>query len=173
MLWLDKVLDRFFVVAGAFIFCQIPEFFQQYIQRLSGHVEELKRLVAQIQQAAAFSGKALPQYIEKFLSNSDQDFMSQGMLMQQVVQRFNELQETLTAMQEASVFSRPFVFFTHFQKDIAIGTLSSFKPALALTYEGFFYALVGLFAGYCLYILLKNVYWLSIRIIRFPFTNTR
>ena len=153
--WIDKFFDRAFAVLGAFVFSQAPEFFQQYTQRLSGHVAELKHYVLEMEQMAALTGKALPQYLAKFLSSSDPDFASQGKLMEQMINRYQDLQVSLTSMQEANAFTRPFAFFAHFQPDIAGAACMDFKPALALTAEGISYAVVGLVAGYYFYALLK------------------
>jgi hypothetical protein len=65
-------------VIGAFVASQIPEFIQQYTQRLAGHVNELYRLLNQMRQVASYSNKTLDQYIQKFITSSDPDFARQG-----------------------------------------------------------------------------------------------
>ena len=35
--WLYYWLDRLFAVMGAFLMCQFPQFYEQYLQRAMGH----------------------------------------------------------------------------------------------------------------------------------------
>lgn len=39
----DTLIDRLFCVFGAVLFCQLPEFIQQYLQRLGGRLDEARR----------------------------------------------------------------------------------------------------------------------------------
>ena len=43
--FIDTSLDRVFSILGAAAFSQVPEFIQQYLQRLGGHLDEAKRQV--------------------------------------------------------------------------------------------------------------------------------
>lgn len=152
---LDKILDRLCALAGALLFSQAPEFFQQYTQRLAGHVAELQRHVDILKQLAKQSGKTLHDYIHKFISNSDPDFSNQGTMMQKMVDRLNDLTLSLQSMQTASVWSRPWEFVTHLQEDIAYGTMVHFKAGLPLTLEGACYAFIGMLVGFGIYSLGK------------------
>lgn len=155
--WLSGLLDRIFVVLGAFIFSQAPHFFQHYSQRLGGHVAELQRQIAAMQQAAERSGKSLQSYVQKFLSQSDVDLVSQGEIMQEIIVRHFDLSEAYTALVNASAFSRSFAFLRHFQLDIAKMTLRDFKLGLTFSMEGLIYALVGIGFGYLIYWTLSQI----------------
>ena len=54
--WSVALFDRMFSVGGAVAFSQLPQFMQQYSQRLSGHINELDRQVNLMQNAAEASG---------------------------------------------------------------------------------------------------------------------
>ena len=46
----EKLFDRALCVVGAILFSQLPEFFQQYLQRLGGHLDEARRQLEQFRQ---------------------------------------------------------------------------------------------------------------------------
>lgn len=153
---ISSLLDRFFVVAGAFIASQIPEFIQQYMQRLSGHVNELHRLLNQTRQVASYSNKTLEQYIQKFQSSSDPDFARQGEFLEGMVERWEELNQTLIHLTHSSAWIRPYVFLKELQSDIAHSTFLSFQPGINLSMEGLCYAGVGIVLGWAFFQLLTT-----------------
>jgi hypothetical protein len=149
--WLDRLLDRVFAVVGAAAFSQAPEYIQQYMQRLGGHVDEARHQVELIEKAARASDLGLSQYLETFLYNTDPTFQRQGELLQHTMQRAAELKTDLDAIQHASVVAKPFVFLTKMDYDIAGATLAKFKPAVPLTPENLIYAMLGLLFGMAVY----------------------
>lgn len=166
---IGSLIDRLFVVAGAFIGSQLPSFIQQYTQRLSGHVEELSRMVNTLRQAAAQSDKTLEQYIAKFISSSDPDFSKQGEFMQSMVVRWQELSISLRQLNETTLWNKSLVFFKGWSSDIVKATFASFQPSLSLTVEGFAYTAIGFFIGYLAYRALKKVIttcWRCVRPVR-------
>lgn len=151
--WLSHILDRVFAAVGAFLFSQIPAFMQQYTQRLGGHLSELNHQLVQLQKVAKLSGKTLPDYVAKFLGSADLDFVRQGELMQQLIERQQVLAQAFTHLIHADAFQRPLFFIRYIQFDIAKGTMQSFQPSLTFSEEGLFYALLGVLAGYGIYAL--------------------
>jgi len=151
MKWFAWFFDRLFVVVGALTLVQAPLYMHEYSQRLAGHVSELHYQLGKTQHAAEQSGKTLEQYIQKFIGSSDLDFSLQGKIMHAMVQRSQNLSDSLNAIENASVLSRPFVFLAHVDLDIAKGTLAAFHVGIPLTIEGIIYALLGIAMGYCLY----------------------
>ena len=147
----DRILDRIFSVIGAVAFSQIPEFIQQYIQRLGGHVDEAQYQVELIRKAAQSSGHTLSNYIELFIPHTDPSVVQQGQLIQRTIERARELAEALQAIKEASVFTRPFVFLANIKYPIAKATLEDFQPALPLSIESLIYAFIGLFLALAFY----------------------
>lgn len=145
---LGSLLDRLCIVAGAFLGSQIPQFMQQYSQRLAGHVAELQQLLDQLQKTASLSHKNLDQYIHKFLSSSDPDFAFQGQFMQGIVHRWEDLNMALVHLSQSSPWMRPFVFLKDLQPDIAQSTLRTFQPGINLNLEGLCYAGIGIFLGW-------------------------
>lgn len=149
--WFSGLIDRAFAVLGALAFLQAPQFFQQYSQRLAGHIDELQFHINAIQQAAGKNGKVLLEYIEKFLQQTDQDFIAQGVMMQTMVERHRDLMNALLALKNATPLSRPYYFAKHFHLNVVEATLKDFQPGLILTLEGMIYAIVGVAIGIFIY----------------------
>jgi hypothetical protein len=105
----EGLLDRALCVIGAVIFSQVPEFMQQYLQRLGGHLDEARRQLQQFQQAAAQSGLTLDRLIGQTSANADPAVARLGGVMTAAVARVDALQTAQSAIQHASLWNRPFV----------------------------------------------------------------
>ena len=149
--FIGSLMDRLSIVAGAFIGSQIPQFMQQYKQRLAGHVDALQKIIHQLRQIASFSQKSLEEYIQKFRESADSDFARQGDFMQGILTRWQELHQTLEHLTQSPFWLQPYYFLKDFQADIARSTLDSFQPGLNLTVEGICYAGVGMITGWFFY----------------------
>ncbi|MGA3006537.1 MAG: DUF2937 family protein [Opitutaceae bacterium] len=142
----EGLLDRALGVTGAVIFSQFPEFIQQYLQRLGGHLDEARRQLAQFEQTAAQSGLTLNQFIIRTGANADPSVAKLGGLMSAATARVDALQAAQSAIQHASPWTRPFVFFRYLDPAIAHATWTIFRPAMPTTLEGLVYALAGMVA---------------------------
>src|SRR5690606_6011481 len=140
----EKIFDRALCVVGAVLFSQAPEFMQQYLQRLGGHLAEAQRRVADYQRVATETEQTLEQLIAKSKANADAAIAKLGGVMDSAVERVAELSAGETAMREASPFSRPFVFLQHADPAIVIDTWAVYLPAVPTTAEGLAYAVVGM-----------------------------
>lgn len=154
---LGSIVDRLCIVAGAFAGSQIPQFMQQYSQRLAGHVSELQQLIDQLRTVAAHSNKSLEEYIQKFLASTDADFAHQGHFMQGMVARWEELNGALLHLMQSSAWTRPLVFMKDLQSDIAHSTFASFQPGINLSVEGLCYAGIGSLMGWAIYQLISKL----------------
>jgi len=140
----EGLLDRALCVLGAVIFSQVPEFMQQYLQRLGGHLDEARRQLQQFQQAAAQSGLTLDRLIGQTSANADPAVAKLGGVMTAAIARVDTLETAQSAIQHASIWSRPFVFMRYVDSSIAHATWAIFKPAVPTTVEGLIYALLGM-----------------------------
>lgn len=140
----DGVIDRVLCVLGAVAFSQIPEFMQQYLQRLGGHLDEAKRQLAQFRHVAEQSGLSLDRLIAQTAANQDAAVAKLGGVMNDTVARVEALQVSHDAIARASVWERPFVFLRYVDAEIARGTADIFKPAVPTTVEGLIYAAIGM-----------------------------
>jgi hypothetical protein len=140
----EKLLDRALCVAGAVIFSQAPEFMQQYLQRLGGHLDEARRQLEQFKKVAAQSGLSLEQFIAQTNANADLAVAKLGGVMSGADARVEHLETAHAAILGASPLSRPFVFLQHVDAEIANATWSIYQPAVPTTVEGLLYALLGM-----------------------------
>ncbi len=140
----ERLLDRVVCVLGAVFFAQAPEFFQQYLQRLGGHLDEARRQLLQFENVAVQSGISLDQLAAQTRASSEITVARLGGVIQATIDRVESLAQAQTALMDASVWSRPFVFLRTMDTDIARATAHLFKPAVPTTAEGLAYALVGL-----------------------------
>ena len=154
--WGEGALDRLLCVLGAVLFSQIPEFMQQYLQRLGGHLDEARRQLANFTRTAAQSGLSLDQLIHQTSANSDPAVAKLGAVMGESATRVETLEAARSALLDAHVWSRPFVFLQHIDRQIASGTWQDFKPAMPTTVEGLVYALFGM-------LVLLSVYHFGVR----------
>lgn len=145
------LLDKVFALVFAFLFCEIPQFMREYVLCLQGHVAESMRLIQSLEQSAALTQKDLSQYVQKFLSQTDPDFVSLGTLMQKLIDRNQELVHAMNSMASANLFSKPFVFLSTLQKDVFQETFQAFIPGISFNIETLVYAFLGLCFGTLFY----------------------
>ncbi len=140
----DGLIDRVMCVLGAVLFSQVPEFMQQYLQRLGGHLDEARRQLLQFQQVAKSSGLSLDDLIHRTTTNAEPAVAKLGSVMSETVERVTDLTAAQAALFDASLWSRPFVFVRHLDFSITRATWSIYKPAVPTTGEGLAYALLGI-----------------------------
>ena len=140
----EKLLDRALCVLGAVIFSQGPEFMQQYLQRLGGHLDEARRQLEQFKKVAAQSGLSLEKFIAQTNANADVAVAKLGGVMSEADARVDHLETAQLAIQNASPLGRPFAFLQHVDAEIARATWEIYKPAVPTTIEGALYALLGM-----------------------------
>lgn len=155
--WFGTIFERLFGIAGALLLSQFPLFMQQYTHELSGHVAELHRQVGAMREVAHQGGKSLEAFILKFVANADPDIHAQGQLMQQMLHRWHQLSDGLTALQHAALWERPFLFLKSLDNGVVHDTWRSFEPGLPLTIEGACYAFAGLLIGTALFKLIRSL----------------
>jgi len=140
----ERLLDRVLCVLGAVLFSQLPEFMQQYLQRLGGALEEARTQLQHFKEAASKSGMSLDQLISNAGQNPDPAMGRMGAVVRSLVARVDELAAAEAALRHASAWSRPFVFAAHLYPGMARATLERFKPAVPTTAEGLLYAVAGM-----------------------------
>lgn len=148
---LMMILRRLALMFG--LFCgvaasQLPEFAQQYRQRLGGALDELTTLVDQFAAEAKGAGLDTKGAIAQLEANGDQLVRERGKSMEQTVARRDWLAGQKTRMQEAGPFARLLVFAQSYDSGIARRAWGDFEPAVPTTAEGFATAGAGALAGY-------------------------
>lgn len=145
-------MDRVVGLAGGLLFSQAPMFIHQYTQNLSGHVSELSTQIGSLSAVAQNSSKSLHEYIAKFATHNDPDFIAQGEWMRGILDRYSSLNSSLTALQLSTPWEKPLLFIRHCYPDIAEQTLREFTPGLPFSLEGLCYAIGGM-------VLFSSFFW--------------
>jgi hypothetical protein len=140
----ERLLDRVLCVIGAVGLSQAPEFFQQYLQRLGGHLDEARLVLARYEAIARESGISVAQLVELTRAQAAEPVAKLGGAIAEAQARVESLSAAETALRTASLWERPFVFLRHVDADIAGRAWEVFKPAVPVTPEGFVYAGVGM-----------------------------
>jgi hypothetical protein len=152
MIWIFRKLDSLAAAAvaavGAMVCAQLPEFIQQYLQRLGGHIDEAKRALRTVADSVAF--QAL-------------DPAGRAAAVAAHEARVATLQIARDAIAGAGPIEKPYALVRHLDPDIAAGAWSVFKPAVPLEPLGLAYALVGLVGGWLVYEMLTGAAGLVFR----------
>ncbi len=155
--FLGGLLDRACALLGAVLLAQFPQYFGQYLQRLGGHLDELRATVYTYEQAAAALGLTLDQFIEEHLLAESEVLAASGNIIVNLLERLHRLEQSMSALLQADPLNRWFIFLREADWSIARQTWSAFTPGVPTTAEGLAYAGAGLMLGWGLYSLLKAV----------------
>ena len=136
---------------GAVLFSQIPEFLQQYLQRLGGHLDEARRQLGRFQEIATQAGLTIDELVARSRGSAEPTVVQLGQLMRDTVARVDALSAAENGLRNASIFGRPLVFLRHLDLSIARATWAIFRPAVPTTVEGLIYAGIGVLLMLALY----------------------
>lgn len=145
-----RLFGRFLVVAaatvGGLLASQLPEFAQQYRQRLGGALEELRAVVAAFDADAGRNDLTRPQALAVY-GRSDQPFLrDQAASVGGTIDRYEHLVEQRARLEAAPPLMRPVVTLSAPDRRVLRGTWGDFEPAVPVTPAGFVWAAVGFFA---------------------------
>jgi hypothetical protein len=127
---------------------QIPEFVQQYRQRLGGALDELTAIVRQFDVDAAGVGMDRPKAIATLNDNPDPLARGRGRAMQDAVQRRERLADQDRKFRTDGPLARLVAFAEDFDPQLASRTWADFEPAVPTTPEGLVCAGAGALGGY-------------------------
>jgi hypothetical protein len=127
---------------------QLPEFAQQYRQRLGGAVEELGRVVGRFDESAQSSGLSRDQAIARLGEQPEPLVRREGEAMNAAAERLAQLKRQREDFAAASSFERLLVFIRQMDPGLARSTYLDFEPALPATSEGVVAAAAGFVFGW-------------------------
>lgn len=119
-----------------FLGAQMPEFSQQYAQRLGGAVDELGAIVARFDAAAGEAGLSRHQALLAYDASEQPFLKAQGEDMAQVLARYTRLEAHLEALRTDGTLMRYIDLARYYDPQIAQGTFSAYRPAVPTTVEG-------------------------------------
>jgi hypothetical protein len=140
-------------LAMALLFSQVPEFAQQYGQRLGGAVDELDRIVRQFDEDSRRSGYDRSAALGVMANNSERLVRDQSTRMSENVSRLDYLKKQQIAFRDGGSVVRFTSLLTYFDRPMMKRTFDNFVWAVPLTIESGVLALIGFLASFGLLVL--------------------
>ena len=140
-------------LAGA----QLPEFAQQYRQRLGGAVDELRRVVTRFDDGARASGLSRDSAIRTLTDNPDPLVQRQGEAQTEVAARLARLEEQRRSYDRAAPFERLLLFVRDADPGLARATYLDYEPAWPATTEGAVAGGGGFVLGWTILMVLSRI----------------
>lgn len=130
---------------GAIMAAQLPEFAQQYRQRLGGALEEMREVVARFDADAARNSLTREQALARYGSAEEPFLRDQGEAATQLIIRYENLTEQRVRLDSAPPLLRPAVILRHPDTRVMRGAWADYEPGLPTTVAGLVWAALGFF----------------------------
>lgn len=145
-------------LAIGFLLSQLPEFAQQYRQRLGGAVDELQRIVQQFDEDSLRSGYDRAAALRVMSANPERLIRDQAGRMNDTLSRYARLREQEEAFRSGGPFVRLVSFVQNFDRPLVERTYDAFEPAVPVTAEGVLLAGGGFVAGYSIVLIVAALF---------------
>jgi len=142
-------------LAGAVALSQYPEFSQQYVQRLSGAVDELRGVTLAFDTAARVAGMSREEAFDAMGDGRFQTSLRDDMRSR--IYRYERLNADYQALAGAAPLERLARFYRIRDPELVQRTWDDYKPAVPVTSEGLISAGIGFAAGWVLVSLLVGL----------------
>ena len=150
-------LRRIAALIGLFfgiVASQVPEYAQQYRQRLGGAIDELNALIERFETEAAQSGMDQQQGISHLQQSDDRFVQQRGDQMRDTIMRRDRLEKQAEDFAKAGPVGRVLVLAEDFDPKIAARAYQAYEPAVPTTSEGLIAGIIGfVFGGGLLHLL--------------------
>ncbi|QFU15388.1 DUF2937 family protein [Microvirga thermotolerans] len=137
-----------FGLAGAVVASQLPEYSQQYRQRLGGAIDVLTRVLQRFDADAESHGETREGAILRLRGNPDDLVSRQGVAMQANAERLARLRAHRDSLAQAGPFLRIALMARDGDTDVMEAAYRDFEPAVPVTEEGIVAAAGGFVAGW-------------------------
>ncbi|MBO6757968.1 MAG: DUF2937 family protein [Roseibium sp.] len=127
---------------------QLPEFAQQYRQRLGGAIDALQEVVSDFKRDADAFGMSFEQAVDRLKDTPDPFSQQRGRTMEETHARLDRLSAQQQALETSGPFYRIGVFLSDLDPDLARATAGDYEPALPVTTEGIVSAGIGGLCGF-------------------------
>ncbi len=130
---INNIIDRCFFTAIFILGVQLPEFMQQYQQRLAGHLAEAQSQLNQFEIIAQqhFDGSIITM-VTRYKDNSEAAIVSTGELIERLSLRVEYLSTHLAQITQSDYLHNVYLFIWHLDNEIARGTAEHFSMAIPL-----------------------------------------
>lgn len=127
---------------------QLPEFAQQYRQRLGGAIDELNRMIAAFDADARDMAMSRDAGLERLKANADPFARQRAGQVEGDIARAQRLERQLQSFAEAGPFKRVALLARDHDPAIARRAFEAFEPAVPVTSEGLGAGLAGFALGW-------------------------
>lgn len=148
-------------MVAALVLLQAPIYMNQYQNVLAGAQQEAERSFDRLREIAAGFDQTLDDYLAELLANDNPKVVANATEDQEKLDRYYGYTSALEGFEQASVFTRPFVFLRWY--DPALASAVVFQAGLPITMEGFVYALLGILLMMLFIGLVKKIFGLGKR----------
>ena len=131
-------------ILGAVGFTQFPAFYQQYLQRLGGRLDQSLLDLERLQADARAAGQSLEEHLQALRTSDLGEARQAGERELDRIDGAEVLQDAYEALSLAEPWERPAVFAQHFDPEVVRTTLSVFEPAVPATPEALLYGAAGM-----------------------------
>ncbi len=135
-------------LAGALSLSQFPEFSQQYVQRLSGAVDELRAVTFVFDGAASAAGLTREEALREMQSGNSGLVASVGSGIGEQIRRYEQLNADYQALAPATPVARLANVWRFRDPELVERTWSHYQPAVPVTVDGAITAGIGFVAGW-------------------------
>lgn len=140
---LGRLVVLIAALAGGLGGSQLPEFAQQYRQRLGGALAELHAIVEQFDADAERNRLTRDAALDTY-GDAEQPFLrDRGESMSGTLSRYERLFEQKVRLEAAPTLMRPVVVLNQPDSTVLEGAWSDFEPAVPVTTTGFVWAALG------------------------------
>ena len=115
---------------------QMPEFWQQYRQRLGGAIDELTAIVTQFDTQAAGQHLTQDAAIARLEANPDPLAQGRGDEMHRIIARLAKLRRAAAAFNDPNIAGKWATLVETFDPYIAARAYETFQPAIPTTADG-------------------------------------
>lgn len=133
-------------IAGAVALSQFPEFSQQYVQRLSGAVDELRAVTIAFDTTARVAGMSREEAFDAMDGGDFQVRLRDDMRSR--IYRYERLNADYQALAGAAPLQRLARFYRIRDTELVERTWNDYKPALPVSSEGLISAGIGFAVGW-------------------------
>jgi hypothetical protein len=135
-------------VFGAVAASQLPEYSQQYRQRIGGAIDELGRIVARFDADAKAAGLSRAAALDRLNANAEDVARRQAGAAAENIRRLDYLARHQARLAETGSFRRVASVLMSGDTEIMRRTLAHYEPAVPTTAEGLTFAAFGFFVGW-------------------------
>ncbi|MBB5517521.1 DUF2937 family protein [Amphiplicatus metriothermophilus] len=135
-----RLIAILFGLAAGAAGSQAPGFTLQYMQNLTGRVEELRAVVARYDAVAAEAGLSREGYVADLRATGRTSADKTADAVEETYARHEKLAAHLAALKAAGDYARPLVLARRFEPDIARSAYAEYRPAIPATLDGAAYA---------------------------------